>query len=218
MVGLFISAIEMTQVACYVDGFNLYHAIEDLGKPHLKWVNIWSLAESICRPGETLVKVVYFSAYATWMPDRYARHREYVRALKHSGVECHMARFSNKDMTCKSCGTSWVRHEEKETDVHFSLRFLEDAIDDVFDRAIIVSAEGDYVPAVRRVRTRHPGKQVFLAAPPKRRRHARELLNSCNSGIEITQGRIAQNLFPERIHDGDGGVVAVRPVQYDPPA
>lgn len=218
MAGLSYLALEMTRVACYVDGFNLYHAIEDLGKPHLKWVNLWGLAESICRPGETLVKVAYFSAYATWMPDRYARHREYVRALKHSDVECHMARFSNKDMTCKSCGASWVRHEEKETDVHFSLRFLEDAIDDVFDRAIIISADGDYVPAVQRVRTRHPGKQVFVAAPPKRYRQARELLKSCNSSIEITQGRIAKNLFPERIYDGGGGVVAVRPVQYDPPA
>ena len=35
------------RVACYVDGFNLYHAIDDLRKPHLKWVNLWALAESL---------------------------------------------------------------------------------------------------------------------------------------------------------------------------
>ncbi len=208
----------MTRVACYVDGFNLYHAIEDLRKPHLKWVDLWGLAGSICRPGETLVKVAYFSAYATWMPDRYARHREYVAALKHSGVECYMARFNNRNVTCKNCNSTWVRHEEKETDVHFSLRFLEDAIDDAFNRAIIISADGDYVPAVLRVRSRHPGKQVFLAAPPKRRGHARELFKCCNSGMEITQGRIAKYLLPKTIRSADGTVVTRRPPQYDPPA
>lgn len=138
----------MTRVACYVDGFNLYHAIHDLGKPHLKWLNIWDLANSLCRPKESLVKVAYFSAYATWLPDKYARHREYISALGRNGVECHIARFNKKDQSCKKCNSTWIQHEEKETDVHFALTFLEDAIDDVFDRAIIISADSDYVPAV----------------------------------------------------------------------
>jgi hypothetical protein len=45
------------RVACYLDGFNLYHAIDDLQKPHLKWVDLEALAQSICRGDETLVKV-----------------------------------------------------------------------------------------------------------------------------------------------------------------
>src|SRR5665213_4427847 len=126
------------RVACYIDGFNLYHAIADLRRPHLKWVNLWALAESLCRGGEILEKVAYFSAYATWMPGPYARHREYVAALKSVGVECHIARFSEQTARCKACGTTWREHEEKETDVHFSLTFLEDAVDNVFDRAIII--------------------------------------------------------------------------------
>jgi hypothetical protein len=72
------------------------------------------------------------------MADAYARHREYVSALQTTAVECHMARFSEKNAHCKKCGAAWKTHEEKETDVHFSLTFLEDAIDDIFDRAIIV--------------------------------------------------------------------------------
>jgi hypothetical protein len=58
----------MTRVACYVDGFNLYHAIHELNKPHLKWLDIRALAASLCREGETLTKVAYFSAYPTWLP------------------------------------------------------------------------------------------------------------------------------------------------------
>lgn len=160
------------------------------------------------------MKVAYFSAYATWLPDKYARHRAYVAALRHVGVECHMARFSEKTARCKACGVSWKQHEEKETDVHFALTLLEDAIDDVFDRAIIVSADGDHAPAVRRVRARTPSKQVFLAAPPGRYGKARELLKVCNSGIQITAGRIVKSLLPQVVDTPRGAIV--RPTAYDP--
>ena len=207
----------MSRVACYVDGFNLYHAIAELNQPHLQWLDIKALAQSLCRDGESLVKVAYFSADATWLPGPYARHRQYVAALKSSGVECHIARFNEKTATCRSCGSSWKQHEEKETDVHLSLTFLEDAIDDVFDRALLISADGDHVPAVRRIRNRIPGKQIFLATPPRRYSRARELLSVCHSGIEIRPGRIATCLFPQQVFDASGTLAASRPPAYDPP-
>lgn len=207
----------MTRVACYVDGFNLYHAIDDLDKPHLKWVNLRALAESLCRKKELLVKVAYFSAYATWRPAKYARHRKYVAALGHFGVECYMARFSEQKARCEACGNTWDRHEEKETDVHFSLTLLEDAMDNVFDRAIIVSADSDHVPAVKRVRDRFPSKQLFVATPPGRYRTAREILKVCHSGTQITAGRIAKHLLPEIIRDAQGFAIAARPMSYSPP-
>jgi hypothetical protein len=207
----------MVRVAVYFDGFNLYHAIDELKKPHLKWVDLRSLALSLCRDHEVLARTVYFSAYATWMPDAYFRHRQYVQALRSIEVECFMARFSEKQAHCKACGSRWTTHEEKETDVHFSLTLLEDAIDDVFDRAIIVSADSDHAPAVRRIRSRFPNKNVLVATPPKRHRRARELIKACSSSLEITPGRIARCLLPQAIHDDAGRVLATRPPSYDPP-
>lgn len=204
----------MRRVACYVDGFNLYHAIHDLKRPYLKWLNLYALSKSICRTDEQLVKVAYFSAFATWLPNSYKRHREYVAALKNSGVECHMARFSEKQARCRSCGAIWTQHEEKETDVHFSLTFLEDAIDNVFDRGIIISADSDHIPAVRRVRARFPAKQIFVATPPGRHSKARGLLDACNSGTPLTAGRMAQCLFAAEVRDLQGVVVAIRPTKY----
>jgi hypothetical protein len=207
----------MTRVACYVDGFNLYHAIHDLGRPHLKWADIYRLAESICRPTENLIKVAYFSAYATWLPGPYAKHRQYVAALKAKGVDCHMARFNEKKTQCKSCGSVWKTHEEKETYVHFWLTFLEGAIDNVFDRAILISADGDHVPAVRRVRARLPGKQILLAVPPQRLSRARDLRSACNSSFELTAGRLEKCLLPSELRDAAGILIAQRPQSYDPP-
>jgi hypothetical protein len=205
------------RVGCYVDGFNLYHAVDDLKKPHLKWLDLRALAESLCRPGEQLVKVAYFSAYATWKPGPYARHRQYVAALRNLGIECHMARFSEQHASCRKCGATWKRHEEKETDVHFCLTFLEDAIDDVFDRAIVISADSDLVPAVRKVRARFPGKQLFAATPPGRHARARDVLNACHSRMEIRPARIMSCCLPQEIRDAGGKLIARRPAEYDPP-
>ena len=140
----------------------------------------------------------------------------YVAALTQLGVECHMARFSEQTTHCKACGATYKRHEEKETDVHFSLTLLEDAVDNLFDRAIIISADSDHVPAIRRVRTRYPGKQLFAATPPGRHNSARGVLNACNSGTPITAGRIAK-CFPEFVNDANGQLIATRPASYSPP-
>lgn len=56
------------RVAVYVDGFNLYHAIDELNVPKLKWLNLDALARSLLRPQETLVKCHYFTSIVDWNP------------------------------------------------------------------------------------------------------------------------------------------------------
>ena len=85
----------MTRAIAYIDGFNLYHAIDDLNK--LKWLDLWALNASLAREGEFLAKVYYFSAYPTWKPESEKRHRMYVRALMAQGVTCHLGHFKRKD-------------------------------------------------------------------------------------------------------------------------
>ena len=144
----------MPRVSCYFDGLNLYHAIDELRSPHLKWVDLSALARTMLRRGETLAAVKYFSAYATWLPGPYARHRRYVAALEAAGARPIMAHFKNKYRSCHRCGHSWKAHEEKETDVRLALAVLEDGYDDLYDRAIIVSADSDLVPVIEQARRR----------------------------------------------------------------
>lgn len=57
----------------FVDGYNLYHGIDSMvkqgpGPPrqHLKWLDLWALIQAFTlRSKEDLIKVYYFSAYAT---------------------------------------------------------------------------------------------------------------------------------------------------------
>ncbi len=56
------------RVAVYVDGFNIYHAMDEWAKNQcledhtLKWLDIRSLAKMLCRPEEKFSSVSYFSA------------------------------------------------------------------------------------------------------------------------------------------------------------
>lgn len=206
----------MRKLAVYIDGFNLYHAIKELGKPAYKWLNLYKLAEQLAGQNETIEKVVYFSAYATWLPDSYYRHRQYVKALENAGVEVVMAHFKQKQMTCRNCEVEWISREEKETDVHLALRLLGDAEDCVYDRGMLVTADSDLVPAVRMVKSRHSDKRIVVAAPPRRYAAGRHLRQVADSYFQIGTKKIETSLFPEKIYNSMGNQIATRPVSYKP--
>ena len=207
----------MARVCRYFDGLNLYHAIKELHRPQLKWVDLSALARSMLRGGEALASVKYFSAYATWLPGPYARHRHYVTALEATGTTPIMAHFKNKYRSCHRCGHSWRAHEEKETDVRLALAVLEDGYDDVYDRAIIVSADSDLVPVIEQARRRFVDKAYYVATPPGQFSAARGLTRACHGYFEISPARIAKYLLPERITLDDGTILAIRPPEYAPP-
>ncbi len=187
----------MYRVNVYIDGFNLYHAIDDLGDDTLKWLDLWSLSEKLIRPNQTLNQVKYFSAYATWLPDQYKRHRDYVEALESVGVTPIMGRFKEKWLRCKAtCREEFMTHEEKETDVNIGGHLIADALQDTFDTALIISADTDLAAVVRLAReVAGADKRICTVAPPGRYAKARELAHL----FEISKGKIKSSRLPELI-------------------
>ena len=49
--------------------------------------------------------------------------------------------FLAKTITCKTCGYSWLTHEEKMTDVNIATELIMDAHNDNFDVAMIISGD-----------------------------------------------------------------------------
>jgi hypothetical protein len=70
----------VTRAAFYVDGFNLYHSL--LTHPHAaarRWLDVHAPCKSFLKKTEILEKVTHFTAFATWAPEKVARHQRYVR-------------------------------------------------------------------------------------------------------------------------------------------
>lgn len=202
----------MRRVIVYIDGFNLYHAINDLRRPHLKWLCVRTMAESLLRKDEILKAVKYFSAYATWMPDRYARHRDYTDAILSRGAILQMGLFKEKPRKCLSCGAKWKGHEEKETDVQIAVHMVADALKDEAERLILISADTDLGPAVKMIAAGAPKCEVFVATPPGRFGQCRSL----GPKLELTAGRLEKCLLPKSVQISPARSVT-RPKQYDPP-
>src|SRR5512139_158570 len=94
-------AVNVKRAICYVDGLNLYHSIRALQKPYLKWLDLWTLAQSFLSADEELQAVVYFAAVADWNADKARRHRTYIAALRERGVEVVLSRFQRVQRSCK---------------------------------------------------------------------------------------------------------------------
>jgi uncharacterized LabA/DUF88 family protein len=206
----------MIRVRVYIDGFNLYHALDKLRDNRLKWLDLRKLILNFLDPNvHSLDQVKYFSAYATWKPDAYARHIQYVRALEATGVTPVMGRFKAKDRSCNKCHAKWIGHEEKETDVNIALSLIDDAYQDLYDEAIIVSQDSDLFPAIKLVRQRFPKKTIKIITPPNMR-HSKEMAQVVDHKKlgQIKPIHIERSLLPEEIKDGKGAVIAARPIKY----
>ena len=213
----------MIRVACYIDGFNLYHAIDDISRAsggtdnYLKWLDLHRLMSVFTDPKHhKIISIKYFSAYAHWLPDQMARHKLYVVAIKSRGVEPIMGRFKDKEIYCKRCRQTFWGHEEKESDVNIATHMLQDAHADLFDQAFLVSRDSDLSSPLRMLRASFPSKKVKVIAPP-RRMHSKELGALAHARATIEDQHLELSLLPQQVLNGAGAEVCIRPVQYDPP-
>lgn len=201
----------MYRVNVYIDGFNFYHAIDELKEEYLKWTNLWALSEKLILKNQALNKVKYFSAYATWLPNSYKRHRDYVAANKVLGVTPIMGRFKERRVKCKAeCKQEFLTHEEKETDVNIGAHLVADALNDDFDTALVISADTDLAAVVKLVRelVGEKDKRIITVAPPGRFSRGREL----EFMFSIPKGKIKSSQLPDVIQNDDGEII--RPDKY----
>ena len=176
------------RVAVYVDGFNLYHALDSWVKAEaqknktpenhsLKWLDLRQLAESLCHQISFkdntfyLVKVYYFSAYGGMRERKDLslnkrieadnRHKAYVKALKQKGVECYLSLFSYpRKIFPLAKRLNWVSPKEKQTDVKLTMQMMEDTFENKFDIGIVISFDSDFVTLLKKVREKYHKKSL----------------------------------------------------------
>ncbi len=207
--------------AFYVDGFNLYHAIDALHKPHLKWLDLRKLSHRLLldRSNEQLTLVRYFSAVKKTNPAKAAKHREYISALQHEQVSVILGRFTAKETECRNCSHVWMADNEKETDVNLALNVVVDAFKDLFDRAYIITADSDQAATFAMMRSLFPNKEMVTVSPPGMEL-SKSILTFASHKVRLNEAMVAQCLLPkERFHlsPTEARLLYRRPLDYDPP-
>ena len=196
----------MQRVMIYIDGFNLYYALKTKGWQRYYWLDLHRLSGNLLRPYQHLVAVHYFTATVLGNRNKSKRQNIYLEALATlPDLHIHYGYFLPKDITCDQCGATWQTYEEKMTDVNIAVRLLDDAQDNMFDIAIVISADGDLAGPLRAVRERYPGKRVIVAFPPGR--YSDNLCRAATRPLYIGRGKLQGSLLPDKVVKPDGYVL-----------
>ena len=188
----------------YIDGFNLYHGLMQARLDNSRWLDLSAMSRSLLGDARRLELVRYFTTRVRNRSGDAERQSVYIDALRaHGAIEIDFGFFlRKKDIKCSRCQNSWPDYEEKKTDVNISVRLLEDAFDDRFDVALIVSGDSDLVPAVESVKARYPGKRLIVAFPPKRR--SVDLEAAAHSSFGILNRQIRASRLPDPVVTPEG--------------
>jgi uncharacterized LabA/DUF88 family protein len=202
----------MLKVSAFIDGFNMYHALQEQGCRTLKWLNYHALAEAfISKSRERIEKVFYFTAIVPWDSQKGARHKLFIRALECYGVEVVFGKFKEVTRKCRECGKSYKTFEEKETDVNIAVTMLSEAINDRFDKALLLSGDSDMIAGVKMLKSLAPHKHVQAIIPFGR--SALDLVNNCHSAAKIKRHHLVNNQLPDPVQLLNG-VVLRRPAEW----
>jgi uncharacterized LabA/DUF88 family protein len=202
------------RVSAFIDGFNLYHAIDDLGRDDLKWINLRKLMQQFTEPKvHQLGHVYYFSAYCDWNREKRSRHMAFVRALRHFDVEPIMGNFKSNKQECHECGHEWEGHEEKQTDVNLAISLIQEAHRNTYDRAFVVTSDSDFVPALKLLNEFFPEKSIKVICPPERR-HSKELVAHSKNPVKIQVCHLEACVMEPDVATRTG--LVRRPAKYSP--
>jgi hypothetical protein len=199
------------RVATFIDGFNVYHALDDdLGTgvkayARFKWIDYWKLAEQYLKPGDALESVHLFTAYCPWSSSKRERHRNLVRIQEDRGVVVKLGYFRSRTLTCKAtggCGLTYPTHEEKRTDVNVATTMLSLAFRGLFNKAVLVSGDSDYIPVIEEMRAVLPHITIVNVVPIKR--EAKAIRNAVHAQLEMRQKHLVASRLadPAILRDG----------------
>ncbi len=192
----------MARYSIYIDGFNVYYALQGFPQYHrYKWLNYRKLAETVIGPNNKITGIFYFTAIVSWKHENAIRHKTYIKALRSANVGTIEGRFLEKTVRCHLCGKNYKTHEEKRTDVNIALKILGDAIEDLYDKALIISADSDLMPAIQAVHKFAPNKSVGIMFPIGRNNY--DLRQQADFRIKMSEKLLRECQFPDTIKIGN---------------
>jgi len=205
-----VESLPKYPVVIYIDGFNLYFGIRwqamKVGSPEVPdpnwysylWLDLHRMGQRMLTDRQELVAIKYFTAPIMGGKKKRERQNAYLDAIRTlPNVQVILGRFEPDKKECDKCKYPNLHPQEKKTDVNIATNLICDAIADVYETAILVTADSDIVPAVQAVRKLKPNKRVVVAFPPNR--YSKELEDATHAKIHIWESLLRRSGLPEII-------------------
>lgn len=196
---------ESERVIVYVDGFNLYFGMVNAGYTKYKWLDLQKLSQNLLKESQVLIEIKYFTSKITGNKDKQQRQKKYLEALLEGGIKIFFGHYQKAHIKCQNCGYSWVTYNEKMTDVNIASEMLNDAVNDRFDMAMLISGDSDLLPPIQSIHSSYKDKRVFVAFPPKRSNDS--IAEKAKGSFIIGRKKIADSQFPNEVIKKDGFIL-----------
>ena len=201
----------MKKLSVYIDGFNVFYG--RLKGTQYKWLDYKKLV-SLMFPDMEIITIKFFTAQVKTRPqdigkeDRPINQQLYWRALRTiKNLEIIEGFFTSHIINMTHAVTheqvSVIKTEEKGTDVNLAVHLVNDAHKNIFDTAVVFSADSDLVEAVKIVIS-ETHKEVTIVTPVKNT--AYELGHVASSKRELRKGVIKASQFPDELQDEFGTI------------
>ncbi|MFO8235446.1 MAG: NYN domain-containing protein [Bacteroidales bacterium] len=198
-------SVSKERVIVYVDGFNLYFGMVEAGHTNCKWLDINKLFTNLAKPHQEMVQIKYFTSRVSNDPDKQIRQTRYIEALETRGVNIFYGHYQSGSIECKRCGNIWATHHEKMTDVNIATQMINDAYQDRFDMAMLISGDSDLVPPIKSIHEIFTNKRVFVAFPPKRHNSSVSLV--ARGSLIIGRKKLVDSQLPNEVQKHDGYII-----------
>jgi uncharacterized LabA/DUF88 family protein len=114
-----------------------------------------------------------------------------------------------RNIECFLCHKTFSKPQEKQTDVNIALRLFQLAVQDRYDKAIIISGDSEIIPAIKAVQSTFPVKQVGIVLPIGR--SSEELVNETDFHYRMKIRHLDSCLYDDIITLADGSQLQCPP-------
>ena len=140
----------MNKVALFIDGSNFYYGLKSIYSEDktLTNFNFLKLGEFLTGKTRNLFGIYYYNAPLDYNAgvEAYAKQQKFFEKIKTMNkVKLILSRLQKR----KIKGTNKFYYVIKGDDIHIAVDMVQGAYEDNFDVAILVSGDGDFVPAVK---------------------------------------------------------------------
>lgn len=192
----------------YVDGFNLYYGC--LKNTSFKWLDLKALFANLLDSSHEIQKIKYYTAHISSRNgnnDSQLSQKYYLQALEKyiPELEIFYGHYLTHQITAKVVNPppnfiQVYKTEEKGSDVNLALHVLNDAWQNEYDCAVIVSNDSDLSESFRLVKNQN-GKMIGLMFPntDSKRKPSRELAQYADFIKHVRVNVLSKSQLPIQI-------------------
>ncbi|MFH0949432.1 MAG: NYN domain-containing protein [Candidatus Aenigmatarchaeota archaeon] len=136
------------RLTIFIDGSNFYHSVKDTFQIHDNQIDFAKFIE-LLRNGRLLIGVYYYNASLDrgYNEEIYWKQQKFFDELRRIPgfhvIPCRMRKMKKFDGT--------MEFAVKGDDIHLATDMISFAYENIYDTAILVSGDGDFVPAIKKV-------------------------------------------------------------------